>query len=171
MLCVDEALKIWLKIINKITNIPSNLIINGESIRGVELVYIKNAQRIPLTSKDNFIVFYLDYIDDISVTDSADSLLTTQSYELHLIIYGDKCKVLSHTLKANIYSESVLNILRDNDIGLQDIPSIENTSNFINENTYQFRNDMRIRFNCVIESDKIFDINEIDDILLDGRVL
>lgn len=171
MLCVDEALKIWLKIINKITNIPSNLIINGESIRGSELVYVKNGQRIPLTNKDNYIVFYLDYIDDISVVDTEDSLLTTQSYELHLIVYGDNCKVLSHKIKSNIYSEGILYILRDNNIGLQEIPSIENTSNFMNENTYQFRNDIRIRFNCVIESDKIISINEIDDILLKGRDL
>lgn len=154
MNCIDDAIKIWRTIIKKITGLSNDLLLNGESIRGPELVRIKNGKKVPISQEDTVIIHYCDPIDDISVVDSSNPS-TVQSYELHLIVYGNKCKKISQAIKSNLYTEGILNILRESGIGLLDIPTIQNASNFIVEQTYILRSDIRIRFNCILEDEKI----------------
>ena len=154
MNCIDDAIKVWRTVIKKITGLSNDLLLNGESIRGPELVRIKNGKKVPISQEDTVIIHYCDPIDDISMVDSSNPS-TAQSYELHLIVYGNKCKKISQTIKSNLYTEGILDILRESGIGLLDIPTIQNTSNFIVEQTYILRSDIRIRFNCILEDEKI----------------
>lgn len=153
--CIDDTIPVWRNILTTITSIPLEMILNGESIRGPEFVTIKNGQKVPIGYDENFIVFYIDPIDDINVVDSYGHSTSVQSYELHLIIYGRDTKKMSQKVKSNIYTEGILDILRDNGIGLLSIPSVENTSNFMVSQTYVLRTDLRIRFNCVFKDTQV----------------
>lgn len=153
--CVDDTIPIWRDILTTITSIPLEMILNGESIRGPEFVTVKNGQKVPISYDENFIVFYIDPIDAISVVDGYGHATTVQSYELHLIVYGRDCKKVSQKIKSNMYTEGILDILRDNGIGLLSIPSVENTSNFMVSQTYILRNDVRIRFDCAFKDTQV----------------
>ena len=146
--CIDDAIKIWRTILIEITGIKKNHILNGESIRSPELVTVKNGQKIPIGYDETCIIHYCDPIDDISVVDTSNVNETIQSYELHLIIYGNCCKKVSQLIKSNLYTRNILDELTENGIGLLDVPPVENTSEFMTENTYILRNDLRIRFDC-----------------------
>lgn len=146
--CIDDAIKIWRKILIEITGIPKNYLLNGESIRSPELVTAKNGQKVPIGYDETCIIHYCDPIDDISVVDTSNVNETIQSYELHLVIYGNCCKKVSQLIKSNLYTRNILDELTENGIGLLDIPSVENTSELMTENTYILRNDIRIRFDC-----------------------
>lgn len=146
--CIDDAIKIWRKILIEITGIQKNHLLNGESIRSPELVTAKNGQKVPIGYDETCIIHYCDPIDDISVVDTSTVNETIQSYELHLVIYGNCCKKVSQLIKSNLYTRNILDELTENGIGLLDIPSVENTSEFMTENTYILRNDIRIRFDC-----------------------
>lgn len=146
--CIDDAIKVWRKILMEITKLPKNMILNGESIRSPELVTVKNGQKVPIGYDETCIIHYCDPIDDISVVDTSNVNETIQSYELHLVIYGKCCKKVSQLIKSNLYTRNILDELTENGIGLLDIPSAENTSEFMTENTYILRNDIRIRFDC-----------------------
>lgn len=170
MQCVDDAIKVWRQIINTITKVPFNKILNGESIRGPELVTLRNGQKIPVNQDDTIIVFYCDPIDEISVVDGVNTQ-TAQSYELHLIVYGNQSKKISQKIKSNIYSEGILNILRENEIALLNVPFIENTSNFIISQTYTLRSDIKIRFDCVFEDQKVIEDKEINETQINEKVI
>lgn len=169
--CIDDAIKVWRKVLMKITNIPSNMILNGESIRGAELATIKNGQKVPIGYDETCIVLYYTPLSDNSIVDTNfDDINTTlQSYELHLIVYGNQCKKVAQAIKSNLYSAKVLDILTDNGIGLLSIPYIQNNSTFINSNTYVLRNDISINFDCVFEDEKVLKQNNIDDIKIDTK--
>mgnify|MGYP006886776517 CR=1 FL=1 len=152
--CVDDAIKTWRKLIIDITGIPGNKVLNGESIRSPELVTVKNGQKVPIGYDETCIVFYCDQIDDISVVSTENGCETVQSYELHLIIYGNCCKKIAQAIKSNLYSREILDVLTENGIGLLSIPYIENTSEYMVDQTYVLRNDIRIRFDCCFEDKK-----------------
>lgn len=168
--CVDDAIIVWRKILMAITGLSNEYILNGESIRGPEFVTVKNGQKIPIGYDESFLVTYCDSIDDISITDSTDeSLYASQSYELHIIVYGNQCKKLSQSIKNNLYSNEVLDILRNNDIGLLSIPSIENTSTFFVSQTYVLRSDIRIRFNIILADDRVLEREKLEEINIDSK--
>lgn len=166
---INEAIIIWRAVLMKITNLSKEYILNGESLRGPELVVIKNNKKIPISNTEVAIIHYLDTIDEISIVDSNNDLLLNQSYELHLIIYGDNCRSVAQKIKSSIYSQTILEILRNEGIGLLSIPSYENTSGFRPDNTYTLRYDVRIRFNCVLKSDILEDNTYIEDVDYDIR--
>lgn len=162
--CVDDAIRVWRKILMTITGLSNEYVLNGESVRGPEFVTIKNGQKIPIGYDESFLVTYCDPIDDISITDSSEeSLYTNQSYELHVIVYGNQCKKLSQTIKNNLYANEILDILRDNDIGLLNVPVVENTSSFMVSQTYVLRSDIRIRFDIVLADDRVKERESIND--------
>lgn len=161
--CIDDAIKIWRKILIEITGIPKNYLLNGESIRSPELVTMKNGQKVPIGYDETCIIHYCDPIDDISVVDTSEVNETIQSYELHLVIYGNCCKKVSQLIKSNLYTRSVLDELTENGIGLLDIPSVENTSEFMTDNTYVLRNDIRIRFDCAFVDDRTRPVVDIEE--------
>lgn len=163
--CVDEAVKTLRKVLMKITGLPNDRIINGESIRGAELVTIKQGQKVPVGLNETFLVTYCDNIDEISVDEGYDEkeAQSVESYEFHIIVYGTQCKKVAQKIKANFYTRGVLDILNANGIGLLSVQPIENTSTFITDNTYVLRNDIRIRFDCVIGNEKAIEQNDIEE--------
>lgn len=163
--CIDDVILIWRKVLMKITGLPSEKVLNGESIRGAELATIKNSQKIPIGYNDSAIVFYCNQINDISVVDNTeDNNQTCQAYELHLIIYGNQCKKVSQEIKSNLYSTKILEWLRASGIGLLTIPYIQNTSTFLNGNTYVLRNDISVNFDCVFEDDRTIKEKNINSV-------
>ena len=173
MRSVNDALKVFRKLINKITGVPNNLILNGESIRGPELVTIKNGQKVPFSLDDTCIIHYINPVDELSVintiNDDDNSIIKhLQSYELHLVIYGNNSHDVVNKIKSNIYSEYCNNILRDNEISLLKIESIENTSDFKISQTFVLRYDVRIRFDVILECDKVETEPEYNDFEIGG---
>lgn len=160
---INDAIKAWRIVLNKISGIPNNMILNGESIRSPELVTIKNGQKVPIGYDEDCIVHYVDPTDDISVVDTFDELNTIQSYELHLIVYGNNCKKVAQTIKSNLYTREALDMLTDYGIGLLSIAPLENTSEFMTENTYVLRYDIKIKFDCQFTDDRKFEVVEIEN--------
>lgn len=162
--CIDDAIKAWRRILIEITRVPNNMILNGESIRSPELVTVKNGQKVPIGYDETCIIHYCNPIDDISVVDTSEVNETIQSYELHLVIYGNCCKKVSQLIKSNLYTRTILDELTENGIGILNIPSIENTSEFMMENTYILRNDIRIRFDCAFVDKTIVPSADIEEV-------
>ena len=160
---INVAIKAWRKILMNITDIPNNMIISGESIRGSELVTIKNGQKVPIGYDEDCIVHYVDPTDDISIVDTSSELSTIQSYELHLVIYGNNCKKVAQKIKSNLYTRVMLDELTENGIGLLEIKPVENTSDFMTDNTYVLRYDLRILFDCQFEDDRKIDEVELEE--------
>lgn len=160
MRSINDAIKAFRKLLMKITGLPNNYILNGESIRGAELVTFKNGQKIPFTADDTFIIHYIKPLEELNVIETLNSededlIKTLQSYELHLVIYGNNSHDVITKIKSNIYTEYCNNYLRDNEISLMNITYIENTSDFKISQTYVLRYDMRVNFNVILETDKI----------------
>lgn len=164
---INIAIKAWRKILAKITNIPNNMILSGESIRGPELVTIKNGQKVPIGYDEDCIVHYVDPTDDLSIVDTSSHLNTIQSYELHLIVYGNNCKKVAQIIKSNLYTREILDELTENGIGLLSIKPVENTSDFITDTTYVLRYDLRILFDCQFEDDRVIDETDLEEATFD----
>lgn len=160
---INVAIKAWRKILMNITDIPNDMIISGESIRGSELVTIKNGQKVPIGYDEDCIVHYVDPTDDMSIVDTSSELSTIQSYELHLVIYGNNCKKVAQKIKSNLYTREILDELTENGIGLLEIKPVENTSDFMTDNTYVLRYDLRILFDCQFEDDRKIDVVDIEE--------
>lgn len=160
---INVAIKAWRKILMNITDIPNNMIISGESIRGSELVTVKNGQKVPIGYDEDCIVHYVDPTDDLSIVDTSSELSTIQSYELHLVIYGNNCKKVAQKIKSNLYTREILDELTENGIGLLGIKPVENTSDFMTDNTYVLRYDLRILFDCQFEDDRKIDVIDIEE--------
>lgn len=164
MTCVDNAIRIIRKILMRITGISNDYIINGESIRGAELVKVKNGKKIPIGYDETCIVTYLNPTDQMSIVDASNSPKTAQSYEFHAIIYGNDSKEVAQKIKNNLYIQPILETLRENGIGILSIDSPTNTSEFITSDTYMLRSDLRFSFNCILEDDSIETENDIESI-------
>lgn len=160
---INEAIRTWRKVLNTITKIPMNMILSGESIRTPELVTIKNGQKVPIGYDEDCIVHYVDPTDDLSVVDTSKELSTIQSYELHLVVYGNNCKKVAQKIKSNIYTREVLDILTENGIGILEIKPVENTSDLMTDNTYVLRYDLRIVFDCQFEDDRVIETTNLEE--------
>jgi hypothetical protein len=160
---INEAIKTWRKVLNTITKIPMNMILSGESIRTPELVTIKNGQKVPIGYDEDCIVHYVDPTDDLSMVDTSKELSTIQSYELHLVVYGNNCKKVAQKIKSNIYTREVLDMLTENGIGILEIKPVENTSDLMTDNTYVLRYDLRIVFDCQFEDDRAIESTSLEE--------
>ena len=161
---INEAIRTWRKVLNTITKIPMNMILSGESIRTPELVTIKNGQKVPIGYDEDCIVHYVDPTDDLSMVDTSKELSTIQSYELHLVAYGNNCKKVAQEIKSNIYTREVLDMLTENGIGILEIKPVENTSELMTDNTYVLRYDLRIVFDCQFEDDRAIKVTNLEEI-------
>ena len=160
---INEAIRTWRKVLNTITKIPMNMILSGESIRTPELVTIKNNQKVPIGYDEDCIVHYVDPTDDLSMVDTSKELSTIQSYELHLVVYGNNCKKVAQKIKSNIYTREVLDMLTENGIGILEIKPVENTSDLMTDNTYVLRYDLRIVFDCQFEDDRAIESTNLEE--------
>lgn len=163
MECVETAIKVLRKTLMSITGLANEYIINGESIRGAELVTIKNGQKVPIGYGETCIVTYVNPTDEMSIIQSEDTSETLQSYELHLIIFGDENKKMASKIKANFYQSYLLDTLREKGIDILRVGSIENGSEFLTSDTYVVRSDVRIAFNVIIENDMALVDNNIEE--------
>lgn len=162
MNCINDTIPYFRTILSKITSIKKDWIINGESIRGPELVKVSNGQKIPFSPDDNFIVFYLDYDNSIAITEVEDDEESVQTYLLHLIIYGRDSRRNMMRIKNKFYDPIYLEGLASNGIGLIRFENANDISDFVGSGTYILRTDLSILFNVVIEDDKE-DENVIDN--------
>jgi hypothetical protein len=160
---INEAIRTWRKVLNTITKIPMNMILSGESIRGPELVTIKNNQKVPIGYDEDCIIHYVDPTTDLNVIDTSTDMKLIQSYELHLVIYGNNCKSVATKIITNLYTDEALELLREGGIGILKIDPLENTSEFLTTNTYVLRYDIKIQFNCQIEPERAFEQTEIEE--------
>lgn len=159
--CVDEAIKILRKVIAKILSMDIDNVLNGESVRGVELVKTLQEQEVPLSNKDILVVFYNEPTNEIDVVENCESC---QSYSFHVIIYGAQCRKASQVLRANFYTEFIKDTLSENGVSILDVSTPTSTSEFINNTSYILRNDIVISYNCVVVNKRVEDIDEIESV-------
>lgn len=164
---VNESIVTWRKVLNEITDIPMNMILSGESIRGPELVTIKNGQKVPIGYDEDCIIHYIDPTQDLSIIDNSSDMKFIQSYELHLIVYGNNCKSVANKIVTNLYTPEILDTLRDGGIGILKIDPLENTSDFMTNNTYVLRYDIKIQYNCEFTPDRVIDETDLDEAIHD----
>lgn len=159
--CIEEAIVTVRKKIMEILNLKSEFVLNGESVRGVELVKILQGQEIPLHNEDVIVVFYVNDTEDINVVQGDE---TCQSFDFHVIIYGNRCRKFSSKLRTNLYSEYIRSELGENGVELLNVSTPENTSEFIGNATYVLRSDLDILLNCVIKNKEVKEINSIEEL-------
>lgn len=164
--CINDAIIALRKAIIKILNVKEDLVLNGESVRGVELTKVFQAQEIPLTNGETIVIFYLTATDEMNVFQETE---TTQSYAFHITIYGCKCRKQALSLRTNLYNEKIKEELNENGVSISDISTPNETSEFINNATYVLRNDLDIYFNSVIINEQIEEIDEIDEVVLNTQ--
>lgn len=159
--CVDDAIRALRVIVAKILSMNIDDILDGESVRGVELVKILQEQEVPLSNDDILVVFYNEPTNEIDVVENCESC---QSYNFHVIIYGAQCRKASQVLRGNFYTEFIKDTLSENGVSILDVSTPTSTSEFINNASYMLRNDIVISYDCVITNKRVEDIDEIESV-------
>lgn len=154
MKCVSDVIPFFRTILSEMTGIKKDWIINGESIRGAELVKVVNGQKVPFSPDDNFIVFYLTYDNSLEITQVIDNEQSIQSYVLNLIVYGKETRKNTIKIKNKMYDPAYLDRLATNDIGIMKFSNTTDINDFMGGGTYILRSDLEILFNVVIEDDR-----------------
>ena len=100
----EDALKILRQLILGYTNLPSEFVLNGDSIYGPDAwKMISELIGESPSLEDTFIVFEFKEIpnDSFGITDyDADNMFAIAPYGLFLKIYGDKCHAVAYKLAA-----------------------------------------------------------------------
>ncbi len=144
---VEQTILILRPEISRQAEIPLTDIINADSIRGAELTKMVNGEKIPYQPNDNIIVFDLQENQSLDVNETLDNgeISSIASYQMHLVIYGDKARTTARVLKARLLSSKVIQGLSRKGISITKISSIEPSTEMINTTRY-IRRDMTISF-------------------------
>lgn len=128
-----------------------NRVLNGNSIRGQDLEKMIDSNiYISYNLSDCVIIFELftrTSEENISMIKSNNSLLLYSSYNMHLIIYGNKSEQLAQILKARLESEKNRFDMYNLGIQIEEISNITTINDFKNE-TIWIRSDFDIDFAC-----------------------
>lgn len=132
----NEALVLLRKTILDNTKIPNELILNGDSLYGPDI--LKTVNRYVSESPDTqttFIVFEFKEIDNDSygvTSDDNDTMITLSPYGFYLKIYGDDCHMVSQKIASIFKSSYAVEMLQNSGIKILTTSNITSLNEFIN---------------------------------------
>lgn len=132
----ENALKTLRQLILGYTNLPSEFVLNGDSIYGPDAwKMISDLIGQSPTLDDTFIVFEFKEIpnDSFGITDyDTDNMFAIAPYGLFLKIYGDKCHAVAYKLAALFKYPAAIQKLYANGIKITDTSQVNSLNEFIN---------------------------------------
>lgn len=165
---IYEIDKYIAKMLVEQSQLDTNRIINGLSIRGVELAkFIEDSIELSYNIKDSVIIFerFSEDNENINFSEelSISNIRQTMYHKIHIIIYGMKSAMLANILRARCISENVEDSLSTVGIYLSSVSQVSSMNEFIN-NTVWPRADFDIYTCSEIEVSQLLDSNQIDTI-------
>lgn len=156
----ENALKLLRKTLVDYSGIPSNLIINGDSLYGPDvfkeiedLLQGQYEEESPVVT-DTFIVFeYKENEDDnyvasmVSQTETTTVMETVATYSLYLKIYGNSCHNYAQKIFSIFKTPIIAENLRNSGVYINGVEPITSGTEFINLERWQ-RSDLEIKTIC-----------------------
>ena len=144
----EDIVKILAKVLDNNSGLDPKRILNADSVRGTDLSqYISSSETYAPDVSDSFLIFELleNQNGDHFVTKGEDdSMITIQSYDYHLMIYGNSSPTDAQKISAVFKKENIALSLRDEGIFVNGVTGVEAINEFIN-NTYILRRDLIIK--------------------------
>lgn len=132
----ENALKTLRQLILGYTNLPSEFVLNGDSIYGPDAwKMISELIGESPSLEDTFIVFEFKEIpnDSFGITDyDTDNMFAIAPYGLFLKIYGDKCHTVAYKLAALFKYPAAVQELYANGLKIIDTSQVNSLNEFIN---------------------------------------
>lgn len=132
----ENALKTLRQLILGYTNLPSEFVLNGDSIYGPDAwKMISELIGESPSLEDTFIVFEFKEIpnDSFGITDyDTDNMFAIAPYGLFLKIYGDKCHAVAYKLAALFKYPYAVQELYANGLKIIDTSQVNSLNEFIN---------------------------------------
>lgn len=132
----ENALKTLRQLILGYTNLPSEFVLNGDSIYGPDAwKMISELIGESPSLDDTFIVFEFKEIpnDSFGITDyDADNMFAIAPYGLFLKIYGDKCHAVAYKLAALFKYPAAVQELYANGLKIMNTSQVNSLNEFIN---------------------------------------
>lgn len=132
----ENALKTLRQLILGYTNLPSEFVLNGDSIYGSDAwKMISELIGESPSLEDTFIVFEFKEIpnDSFGITDyDTDNMFAIAPYGLFLKIYGDKCHAVAYKLAALFKYPYAVQELYANGLKIIDTSQVNSLNEFIN---------------------------------------
>lgn len=132
----ENALKTLRQLILGYTNLPSEFVLNGDSIYGPDAwKMISELIGESPSLEDTFIVFEFKEIpnDSFGITDyDTNNMFAIAPYGLFLKIYGDKCHTVAYKLAALFKYPTAVQELYANGLKIIDTSQVNSLNEFIN---------------------------------------
>ena len=152
----ENALKTLRQLILGYTNLPSEFVLNGDSIYGPDAwKMISELIGESPSLADTFIVFEFKEIpnDSFGITDyDTDNMFAIAPYGLFLKIYGDKCHAVAYKLAALFKYPAAVQELYANGLKIMNTSQVNSLNEFIN-NVRWPRCDIEIDVLCNLKID------------------
>ena len=160
----EKIIKKLAEILDRYTKIPSERILNSDSIRGTNLSeYIDTDIVYSPSASDSFLLFELleDMNGEHFVTKGKDDkgMLTIQTYKFHIYIYGNHSSTDAQRISAIFKTEEIVLDLRNAGIFIVSISPVEQIKEFVND-TLLLRRDLEITLETTHQFD---DLNSNDE--------
>lgn len=153
-----DIVKNLVKVLEDYSGLRKTSIVNLVSISGVDLgELISESEQYSINASDSFLLFeLLENNSDNYVTKGSknDQMEYIQSYDFHIIVYGNNAPVDCQKISALFKQENIALFLRDNGIYIKGVSPIDPRTEFIN-NTLIVRRDLMVRIYCRNEFDNI----------------
>lgn len=166
---VQELDKIIGNMLVKQSELDRKRVINGHSIRGVDLSkFVTENVKMSYNMNDSVIIFTIEPLnnDDINFTEEENEEIRESIYmEVKIIIYGSQSEFLAKKLKARFESEKVRYDLLNEDVYLTQINNVVSVNEFVN-NSIWHRADFsfNITYEIMIQQiDKMAEMTETND--------
>ena len=158
---LDEVELIFVKALEEQSQLDSDRIINGHSVRGAELAkYVEDKIESTYNLDDVVIIFdmELEEDDDICITEEIDDRYVRQGIAVNfgLVIYGNASDLMAKTLKSRFESDYVNSYFNSYDVNIYKVSSGQTTTEIVNNTVWQ-RTDMSIKLDFEMNIQKVSD--------------
>lgn len=167
---IKDLDKIWRNKIIEQSNLPAKNVLNGLSIRGVDLSnYITTNISMSYSLKNIAVVFEISTSsseDNISMEEDDGDITEYVIMNIRLSLYGSAAIELAKTLKARFESSKCRDDLYNQGIYFKEVTELTTTNDFINE-TMWTRVDLSIDFGIrllITQKNTYEDFLEMNDI-------
>lgn len=144
--------------------LDKKFIINSKSIYGGTMQ--KSDDDIvfdTFSPSDTFVVFYIEHAESgDTMTEDNESLIVYDSFKVTLSCYGEKNDTLAANLYGRFQTQEALLYFEQNGVHIQSIDNEGDLTDFLNGHLVR-RRDLIIHFSCQINTTKVIDDDELDD--------
>lgn len=157
----EIALRKLYEIVLKYGELPTNFVINGDSLYGPDIwKSIINDVARTATQDDSFVIFEFKEIqnDSFAITEMNDAIHSLVPYMFYIRVYGNQCHTLAQKLQAAFHLPSVVVKLRDAGLKINSTSQVNSLNEFINGSRIQ-RCDFDVGLLCNFEFN--FDLGPI----------